>query len=120
MLTEHGYLWSGDHADCDRPQVQATAAGPLVRMMHSEYSDVRDGGNPRAYLHTHHDLVDSLLAGEPGASTTITLHAHVSGRPVLARYADRVLAYVERHRDDLWITTYADLARAVRGTEVAA
>ncbi len=41
LLAEAGYLWSGDYSDRELPYVRETSHGPLVCLMHSDFTDVR-------------------------------------------------------------------------------
>ncbi|MEU6328811.1 NmrA family NAD(P)-binding protein [Streptomyces sp. NPDC047049] len=63
LLAEAGYRWTGDHGDHDLPQVLSTAHGPLVSLMHSDHSDVRDAAaGPYAYRDLHRELLNQMLA----------------------------------------------------------
>jgi putative urate catabolism protein len=57
-------------------------------------------------------LVDSFeqLHDEGGRMMSVGLHCRIVGRPGRARALDRFLAHV-RERDDVWVTTRADIAR---------
>jgi putative urate catabolism protein len=57
-------------------------------------------------------LVDSFeqLYDEGGRMMSVGLHCRVVGRPGRARALDRFLAHV-RERDDVWVTTRAEIAR---------
>ncbi|WP_256993662.1 polysaccharide deacetylase family protein [Rhodococcus sp. 06-418-5] len=110
LLAEQGYLWCGDHADRDRPVIIDTDRGPLVQMMHSDYSDVRNGGDPLRYRDLLVELVDVLCAGPTGGTATIALHAHVGGRPLLASMVGEIFGLVARRSTQLRIITRRQLA----------
>jgi putative urate catabolism protein len=57
-------------------------------------------------------LVDSFeqLHEEGGRMMSVGLHCRIVGRPARARALDRFLAHV-RERDDVWVTTRAEIAR---------
>jgi putative urate catabolism protein len=57
-------------------------------------------------------LVDSFdqLYEEGGRMMSVGLHCRIVGRPGRARALDRFLAHV-RERDDVWVTTRAEIAR---------
>jgi putative urate catabolism protein len=57
-------------------------------------------------------LVDSFeqLHEEGGRMMSVGLHCRIVGRPGRARALDRFLAHV-RERDDVWVTTRAEIAR---------
>ncbi|MEV0260617.1 polysaccharide deacetylase family protein [Streptomyces sp. NPDC050617] len=113
LLAEAGYRWTGDHSDHDLPQVLPTAHGPLVSLMHSEHSDVRDAaGGPYAYRDLLRALLDQLLA-QPGPGVFhLTVHAHVGGRPLLAGMVGQILDHV-RTSGDVWVATHAQAAEHV-------
>jgi putative urate catabolism protein len=51
-----------------------------------------------------------VLAAEGGRMMSVGLHCRIIGRPGRAKGLDRFLAYL-RGRDDVWITTRAEIAR---------
>ena len=110
LLAEQGYLWCGDHADRDHPVIVDTDEGPLVRMVHSDHSDVRDGGDPLRYRDLTVALVDLLCAGPADGVGTIALHAHVGGRPLLASMVDEIAGLVARRSAELRVVTWGELA----------
>jgi peptidoglycan/xylan/chitin deacetylase (PgdA/CDA1 family) len=113
LLVEAGYTWSGDHSDHELPQLMRTSAGPLVAIMHSEFSDVRFSGSPGAFLDVHTALLDHVLsAAEPGI-LNVTVHAHVGGRPLLSGMFDRLLDRIDEHRDDIWLATHQQVAELI-------
>ncbi|MFD9789514.1 polysaccharide deacetylase family protein [Streptomyces sp. NPDC059070] len=113
LLAEAGYRWSGDHSDHDLPQVLPTAHGPLVSLMHSDHSDVRDtAAGPYVYRDLHRELLDQLLAAPGPGVFHLTLHAHVGGRPLLAGMASQILDHI-RASDDVWVATHAQVAEHV-------
>jgi peptidoglycan/xylan/chitin deacetylase (PgdA/CDA1 family) len=113
LLAEAGYLWSGDYNDHEMPQLLSTPSGPVVAIMHSEFSDVRFSGGPRAFLDVHTALLEHVLnAPNPGV-LNITVHAHVGGRPLLSEMFDRVLDVIDKHRDAVWIATHQQVAQRI-------
>ncbi|MFE3176038.1 polysaccharide deacetylase family protein [Amycolatopsis sp. NPDC059090] len=121
LLAASGYLWSGDRSDRDLPYVAATSAGPLAYLMHSDFTDVRGVmAGPRAYRDIHVDFLDYLLRQSTPGILSLTVHAHVGGRPLFADQFDQLLQQVALLRDDLWIATYHELAEHVLNTEKAA
>ncbi|RZT85691.1 polysaccharide deacetylase [Pseudonocardia sediminis] len=113
LLARHAMTWWGDHNDRDLPSVLATDHGPLVRIMHSDVTDVRSTGGPAAYHRDHRDLLAVLLA-EPGPGVlNVTVHAHVGGRPLPAAMFDRVLTEIQKAGDSVWIATHQQVAEHV-------
>ncbi|MFD9893449.1 polysaccharide deacetylase family protein [Amycolatopsis sp. NPDC059027] len=114
LLTEAGYHWTRDDNDHDLPQVIPTPSGPLVSIMHSDFSDVRGAvAGPRAYRDIHLDLLKHLL-GAPGPGMfTMTVHAHVGGRPYLASMVDEILDHVEQAGEDVWPATHHQVAEHI-------
>ncbi|QWF78380.1 polysaccharide deacetylase family protein [Amycolatopsis sp. CA-230715] len=110
LLAEAGYTWSGDYHDHELPRVVPTPAGPLVAIMHSEYSDVRFSGAPRAFLDVHTDLLDHVVSAPGPGILNVTVHAHVGGRPLLSDMVDRLLDRIDEHRDDVWLATHQQVA----------
>ncbi|MGW7537551.1 polysaccharide deacetylase family protein [Amycolatopsis sp. NPDC054798] len=121
LLAAAGYLWSGDHSDRDLPYVTTTSAGPLVYLMHSDFTDVRGVmAGPRAYRDIHVDLLDYLLRQPTPGILNLTVHAHVGGRPHFADQFEQLLQQISRVRDDVWIATHHQLADHVLDTAKAA
>ncbi|WP_205622985.1 polysaccharide deacetylase family protein [Sciscionella marina] len=111
LLTAAGYRWSGDHGDRDLPYVTSTAAGPLVCLQHSDFTDVRGAlAGPRAYRDIHLDLLDYLLRQPGPGILNLTVHAHVGGRPPFADQFEQVLRQLADVREDVWIVTHQELA----------
>lgn len=115
LLTEAGYLWSGDYNDRELPYVLDTTHGPLVAIMHSDFTDVRGAtAGPRTYRDVHRDLLDHLLRAPGRGILNLTIHAHVGGRPLLADMFDQILDHVHRAGDAVWIATHQQVATHVR------
>jgi peptidoglycan/xylan/chitin deacetylase (PgdA/CDA1 family) len=111
LLTEAGHTWSGDYNDRELPYVLTTSNGPLVCIMHSEFTDVRGAmAGPRAYRDVHRDLIDYLLRAPGPGVLNLTIHAHVGGRPMLADMLDQVLEHIQRKAGDVWIATHRQIA----------
>ncbi|MFH8678464.1 polysaccharide deacetylase family protein [Streptomyces lydicus] len=113
LLAEAGYRWTGDHGDHDLPQVLPTTHGPLVSLMHSDHSDVRDAAaGPYAYRDLHRELLHRTLAEAGPGVFHLTVHAHVAGRPLLAGMVGQILDHL-RESDDVWFATHAQVAEHV-------
>ncbi|WP_438295827.1 polysaccharide deacetylase family protein [Streptomyces sp. HUAS TT7] len=113
LLAEAGYRWTGDHSDRDLPQVLSTTHGPLVSLMHSDHSDVRDAAaGPYAYRDLHRELLDQLLAAPGPGVFRLTVHAHVAGRPLLGGMVGQILDHI-RESGDVWVATHAQVAEHI-------
>jgi peptidoglycan/xylan/chitin deacetylase (PgdA/CDA1 family) len=111
LLAENGYQWIGDYNDEELPYVRSTAGGPLVALMHSDFTDVRGAmAGPRGYRDVHKDLLDYLLAVPESGILNLTIHAHVGGRPLLATMFDQILQHIQLANDDVWIATHQQIA----------
>ncbi len=114
LLAEAGYVWSGDYNDRELPYVRETARGPLVCLMHSDFTDVRGAlAGPRAYRDVHIDLLDYLRRSPGPGILNLTVHAHVGGRPFLADMFDQILAAVQKSGDDVWVATRHQISEHV-------
>ncbi|MEU3373858.1 polysaccharide deacetylase family protein [Streptomyces sp. NPDC006660] len=109
LLAEAGYRWTGDHSDHDLPRVLSTGHGPVVSLMHSDHSDVRDAAaGPYAYRDLHRELLNQTLAAPGPGVFRLTVHAHVGGRPLLAGMVGQILDDL-RESDDVWVATHAQV-----------
>ncbi len=114
LLAQAGYLWSGDYSGRELPYVRETSHGPLVCLMHSDFTDVRGAmAGPRAYRDVHVDLLDHLRRSPDPGILNITVHAHVGGRPFLADMFDQILAAVQLAGDDVWVATRRQICEHV-------
>jgi peptidoglycan/xylan/chitin deacetylase (PgdA/CDA1 family) len=114
LLAESGYVWSGDYSDRELPYVRTTAHGPLVCIMHSDFTDVRGAmAGPRTFRDVHLDLLDYLLRRPGPGILSLTVHAHVGGRPLLADMVEQILQQVHRVRDEVWVATHQQIAEHV-------
>lgn len=113
LLTEAGYRWTADYSDYDLPQVLATANGPLVSLMHSDHSDVRNAAaGLDAYRELQNLLLEQLLAAPGPGVFRLTLHAHVGGRQPIASIANQIFDRL-RASGDIWVATHAQAAEYV-------
>lgn len=111
LLAESGYQWIGDYNDEELPYVRSTAGGPLVALMHSDFTDVRGAmAGPRCYRDVHTDIFDYLLTAPGSGILNLTIHAHVGGRPLLATMFDQILQHVKQSSGDVWIATHQQIA----------
>jgi hypothetical protein len=113
ILSEQGFLWHGDYHDTDLPYIVNAAAGRLVALPHSDFTDNRVlRGSPRDFHDVYRDTFDFLHQNEPGSLLNLTLHAHFGARPPLAAMLQQVLGHM-RARPDVWFARHDELARCV-------
>lgn len=121
LLAEDGCTWSGDHNDAELPYVLDTPAGPLVALMHSDFTDVRGAmSGPRSYRDVFCDTLDYQLTTPGPEILNITVHAHVGGRPQLATMFSQILAHVRSAGASVWVATHQQAAAWVLGQTAAA
>lgn len=114
LLGELGFTWSGDFNDRELPYVIPTSRGPIVAIMHADFSDVRAAlAGPRAYRDIHLDLLRYLRASSGPEVLNVIVHAHVGGRPALADMFDQILEGLGHAGDDVWIATRQQVAQHV-------
>jgi peptidoglycan/xylan/chitin deacetylase (PgdA/CDA1 family) len=114
LLSEFGYLWSGDFNDRELPYVLSTSHGPLVAIMHADVSDVRASmSGPTGYRDAHRDMLTYMLQSPYPEVLNVIVHAHVGGRPLLASMFDQILGFVREAGDEVWIATRAQVAEHV-------
>jgi peptidoglycan/xylan/chitin deacetylase (PgdA/CDA1 family) len=113
FLAEQGFLWHGDYNDTDLPYVVRTPAGPVVALMHSDFTDNRVmRGSPRDFLDVYRDTFDFLLGTGRPEILNLTVHAHFGGRPPMAAMLQRILQHMRR-QDGVWFARHDELARWV-------
>ena len=77
LLAENRYRWHGDYNDTDLPYVIQTVNGPLVALMHSDFTDNRVlRGSPRQFLDVYRDTFDFLRTTGKLEMINLTLHTH--------------------------------------------
>jgi peptidoglycan/xylan/chitin deacetylase (PgdA/CDA1 family) len=118
LLCEQGYIWVGDDASEDLPFVEETKHGPFVILPRTNIStnDISSWvfpANPPSVLYENFtETFDQLYReGEEGCPKwlSITLHAHMAGRPTLSSTVRRCLDYVKKH-DGVFYTRARDIA----------
>ncbi|MBR0646673.1 polysaccharide deacetylase family protein [Plastoroseomonas hellenica] len=113
FLAEDGYLWHGDYNDTDLPYVVETGAGPVVALMHSDFTDNRVmRGSPRDFLDVYRDTYDYLRGTGRPEILNLTLHAHFGGRPPMAAAFSQILRHIQAS-GGAWFARHDELARWV-------
>jgi len=128
LLAEQGYIWVGDDASDDLPFVQQTNSGPFVILPRTNIStnDISAWvfpANPPSVFHENFtETFDQLYReGREGGPKwlSMTLHAHMAGRPTMASTIRRCLDYVKKH-DAVYYPRNRDIAEWTLKKETAA
>lgn len=128
LLAEQGYIWVGDDASDDLPFVQQTKSGPFVILPRTNIStnDISAWvfpANPPSVLHENFtETFDQLYReGNEGGPKwlSMTLHAHMAGRPTMASTIRRCIDYVKKH-DGVYYPRNRDIAEWTLKREKAA
>lgn len=113
FLAGDGFLWHGDYNDTDLPYVVPTPSGPIVALMHSDFTDNRVmRGSPRDFLDVHLDTFDFLCGTGQPEIMNLTVHAHFGGRPMLAAAVLRILQHMQA-AGGVWFARHDEVARWV-------
>jgi peptidoglycan/xylan/chitin deacetylase (PgdA/CDA1 family) len=128
LLAEQGYIWVGDDASDDLPFAQQTRSGPFAILPRTNIStnDISAWvfpANPPSVFHENFtETFDQLYReGKEGGPKwlSMTLHAHMAGRPTMASTIRRCLDYVKKH-DDVYYPRNRDIAEWTLRKEQAA
>jgi peptidoglycan/xylan/chitin deacetylase (PgdA/CDA1 family) len=118
LLAKHGYTWFGDDASDDLPFTVSSAGGPLVimpraNMYMNDISTWIFPQNPTSvFVENFKNTFDQLYReGEEGNPKWIsmTLHAHMAGRPTFSNAIRQCLDYARKH-DGVFYTRNRDIA----------
>ncbi|MDE1149965.1 MAG: polysaccharide deacetylase family protein [Azospirillaceae bacterium] len=117
LLAEYGFWYTCDLFQDDQPQPVKVKDGRLISMPYSlEVNDVITYGvynqSPRAYADVLKRHFDQLLeeGEESGTVMCIPLHAYLVSHPNRIGPFQEALEYITGHKDDIWITTAAEIA----------
>ncbi|MEO1101715.1 MAG: polysaccharide deacetylase family protein [Pseudomonadota bacterium] len=123
LIAEYDFWYSCDLFQDDQPQPLKTTTGKLVSMPYSlEVNDVItysvQGWSPQRYTDILIRHFDQLLeeGEESGTVMCIPLHAYLVSQPHRLRVFEEALKHIAAHRDDIWITTGAEIAQHFRDT----
>lgn len=117
LIAEYDFWYTCDLFQDDQPQPLKTKSGKLISMPYSlEVNDVitygQLGMSPQRYADVLKRHFDQLLAeGErSGAVMCIPLHAYLVSQPHRIGPFEQALQHIAAHKDDVWITTAAEIA----------
>lgn len=121
LLAELDFWYSCDLFQDDQPQPLKTKTGRMVSMPYSlEVNDVIAYGamamDPWRYADVLVRHFDQLLeeGGDSGTVMCIPLHAYLVSQPHRIAPFEVALKHVAAHRDEVWITTAAEIAQVYR------
>ncbi|MGE3302275.1 MAG: polysaccharide deacetylase family protein [Hyphomonadaceae bacterium] len=113
ILAELGYTWHGDYNDTDLPYIVQTPKGPLVALMHSDFTDNRVlRGSPRDFLNVYLDTYDFLRRSGRAEIINLTMHTHFGGRPMMAAMLDEILTHYGK-AGDVWFARHDEMAEFI-------
>ena len=118
ILKEAGYEYILDWGICDdQPFWSRTRSGPLLAVPYPlELNDQpaivfrRDTARDYADMVVDH-FTEMLPSAKYPAVCSISLHHFIVGQPHRLHHLRRAFAHIAEHRDEVWITTPAEIAR---------
>jgi peptidoglycan/xylan/chitin deacetylase (PgdA/CDA1 family) len=117
LIAEYDFWYTCDLFQDDQPQPIKTKSGKLMSMPYSlEVNDVitygQLGMSPKRYAEILIKHFDQLLeeGSSSGTVMCIPLHAYLVSQPNRLAAFEIALAHIAAHRDDVWITTAAEIA----------
>jgi peptidoglycan/xylan/chitin deacetylase (PgdA/CDA1 family) len=117
FLAEAGLLWHGDARDSDLPSVVDSAAGPIVHIPASDFTDNRVlRASPMDLWDVYTQTFDYLYWREPPALLVMSMHCHFGGRPLISAIMEKILKYMAQY-PDVWFASYGEIARWVFDTQ---
>ena len=121
LIAEYDFWYTCDLFQDDQPQPIKTTSGKLISMPYSlEVNDVITYGalamDPWRYADALKRQLDQLLeeGEESGTVMCIPLHAYLVAQPHRLRAFEEALKHADANRDDVWITTAAEIAAYYR------
>lgn len=117
LLAEQGCSWYGDVFDADLPYIEPTSAGSIVALPFGmEVNDlpmtIRYGQPSRELVATFQDLLHEHRQMATKSFLDVTVHTHISGRPV-GLGALRAILQEATSANDIWIATRREIAACV-------
>lgn len=113
FLAAEKLLWHGDARDTDLPSLVETAAGPIVQIPGSDFTDNRViRSSPQDIWDVYQETFDYLRANEAPAFLALSMHCHFGGRPMITAVYEKLYNYMRRY-DDVWFSSFGEIARWV-------
>jgi allantoinase len=117
FLAAEKLLWHGDARDTDLPSVIETEGGPIVQIPGSDFTDNRTlRSSPQDIWDVYKETFDYLRAHEAPGILALSMHCHFGGRPMIAAVYEKIFGYMRQH-NDVWFTSFGEIARWVMDTQ---
>jgi allantoinase len=117
FLAADKLIWHGDARDADLPSVVETEGGPIVQIPGSDFTDNRVmRSSPQDIWDVYKETFDYLREREPPAFLALSMHCHFGGRPMITAVYEKIFSYMRRH-DDVWFSSFGEIARWVMDTQ---
>ncbi|MEM8987822.1 MAG: polysaccharide deacetylase family protein [Pseudomonadota bacterium] len=118
LLAEYDFWYTCDLFQDDQPQPLKVSQGRLISMPYSleindHYAYNVFGQSPAQYTDVLKRQFDQLLeeGADSGTVMCIPLHAYLVGRAHRIGPFKEALDYITSHKDDVWVTTAAEIAK---------
>ena len=118
LIAEYDFWYTCDLFQDDQPQPLKTKSGRLISMPYSleindHYAYNVFGQSAHQYTDVLKRQFDTLLeeGAESGTVMCIPIHAYLVGRSHRAAQFREALRYITSHKDEVWVTTAAEIAR---------
>jgi peptidoglycan/xylan/chitin deacetylase (PgdA/CDA1 family) len=117
FLAAEKLLWHGDARDTDLPSVVETEGGSIVQIPGSDFTDNRTlRSSPQDIWDVYKETFDYLRAHEAPGILALSMHCHFGGRPMIAAVYEKIFGYMRQH-NDVWFTSFGEIARWVMDTQ---
>jgi peptidoglycan/xylan/chitin deacetylase (PgdA/CDA1 family) len=117
FLAAEKLLWHGDARDTDLPSLVETDGGPIVQIPGSDFTDNRViRSSPQDIWDVYKETFDYLHAHESPGFLALSMHCHFGGRPMITAVYEKLFSYMRR-QNDVWFTSFGEIARWVMETQ---
>lgn len=122
LLADRGYFYTSNAFDDDLPYWDSDSRQLLVVPYALDTNDMKFF-HPNGFVRSEdmvdyvRDALDTFLEeGRRGQARLLNVgfHLRITGRPGRFRAVQGVLALLEQHRDEVWVATRAEIARAFK------
>jgi hypothetical protein len=94
-----------------------TDGGPIVQIPGSDFTDNRViRSSPQDIWDVYKETFDYLRAHESPGFLALSMHCHFGGRPMITAVYEKLFGYMRQH-DDVWFTSFGEIARWVMDTQ---
>jgi peptidoglycan/xylan/chitin deacetylase (PgdA/CDA1 family) len=117
FLAAEKLLWHGDARDTDLPSLVETQGGSIVQIPGSDFTDNRViRSSPQDIWDVYKETFDYLHEHESPGFLALSMHCHFGGRPMITAVYEKLFNYMRRH-NDVWFTSFGEIARWVMETQ---